>query len=229
MKFLATTITAVAALATMSIVALKPQPAAAQWYASGQGGVNMLSDADNREAGVSIESSHDTGWLVGGAIGRRFPGGLRAEGEVAYRRNSLDTLTVTNDGGIGVALGVGSLNGLSLDAEGNVSALSFMLNLFYDFSTGVGIVPYLGGGVGLARVSANDVKVLGVTVVDDSDTVFAFQIGAGLSFPITPAADLFVDYRYFRTADPRLTDTTGASFDSEYQSHSISGGVRVKF
>ena len=144
-------------------------------YVSLQGGGSFLSDADNVGGGISIESSFETGYNVSGAAGYSFKNGIRLEGEISYRRNSLDKLTITADGGVGVALGVGSLNGISADADGNVSALSFMANAFYDFRLANSVKPYVGGGIGVARLSINDAAVLGITLVDDDDIVFAYQ------------------------------------------------------
>lgn len=198
-------------------------------YVSFQAGGSFLSDADNVGAGLTIESSFDTGFGLAGAAGYSFKNGIRLEGEVSYRRISLDKLTITNDGGLGVALGVGSLDGLSLSADGNVSALGFMANAFYDFRLGNSVKPYVGGGVGLARLSINDVAVLGVTIVDDDDTVFAYQVSGGVGFEVTPATTIFLDYRYFATADPSFSDVLGGGFNSEYASHNVSVGLRYNF
>jgi len=219
--------TALAGLA-VALVGLASEPASAQWYVSAYGGGNILEDADNAGSAISASSSFDTGYVVGGAIGRGF-GPWRFEGEVAYRQNDLSELTFISDGGLGVALGIGSLDGLSVNANGDVSALSFMANVFYDFKLASGFNPYIGGGVGVAQVSANNVRVAGFQVVDDSDTVLAFQAGAGVSYDVQPHAALFLEYRFFRTLDPSLADVIGNQFDAEYQSHSVNAGIRFIF
>lgn len=199
-------------------------------YVSLQGGASFLSDADNVGGGISIESNFETGFGLAGAVGYGIRNsGIRVEGEVSYRRNGLDKLTVTNDGGVGAALGVGSLNGLSLAADGNVSALSGMVNAFYDFRLANRVKPYVGGGVGVARLSINDAAILGVTVADDDDIVFAYQVGGGVGFEATPKTTIFLDYRYFATADPSFSDVLGGAFESEYASHNVSVGLRYNF
>ena len=164
-----------------------------------------------------------------GSLGYRFDNGLRLEGELGYAESDFDDLTITNDGGLGAAFGVGSLNGLSLEADGDVSVFRFMVNGFFDFDLDSSWTPYIGGGIGLANVSINDIAVLGVTIADDDDTVFAYQIGAGVRFDMDQSWGLSVDYRYFGTEDPSFDDVTGASFDSEFDSHIIRLGVLVKF
>jgi len=213
-------------LAAVALAACVSEPAAAQTYVSVFGGGNFASDADNSGSGIVLTSKYDNGYVFGGAFGFTVAPNWRLEGEIAYRKNDLDKLTITNDGGIGVAAGVGSLNGLSIPATGDTSALSFMANAFYDFQGFSGIVPYIGGGVGIAKVSANHIRSLGALIVNDDDTMFAYQIGVGASMNIAPTAAVFLEYRFFGTADPSFHDSLGASFDSEYQSHAIMVGVR---
>ena len=192
------------------------------------GGAAFLQDANNTGGGVDIESQTDTGFALGTFAGYEFGNNLRVEGELNFRRNSMDELTIVQDAGAGVALGVGDLDGLSADADGDISALSGMANVYYDFRTGSPWVPYVGAGIGVAHVMA-DVDILDVKVVDDADTVFAYQAMAGVSYFVQPDLVLFAGYRYFGTADPELEDEAGGAFDSEYQSHNVEVGFRYAF
>lgn len=203
-------------------------------YVSLQGGASFLSDADNVGAGLNLESSFEMGFVLAGAVGYDIRNsGIRVEGEVSYRRNGLDKLTLTDDGGVGAALGVGSLNGLTLETDGNVSALSVMANVFYDFRLARRVKSHVGGGVGVAHLSIDDAAILGVTVIDDDDIVFAYQVGGGVGFEVTPATTIFLDYRYFATLDPTFSffplGGLGVAFDSEYASHNVSVGIRYNF
>jgi opacity protein-like surface antigen len=45
---------------------------------------------------------------------------------------------------------------------------------------------FVGGGIGVAKVDA-DVSTLGVKLLDDSDTVLAHQVGAGVAYAFTRA------------------------------------------
>lgn len=182
-------------------------------YFSGNAGLSILSDIDNAQGGIVLESSFDPGFNVGGAIGYNY-GSARAEVEIAYRRNDADELSVL---------------GFGVPSDGSVSALSFMVNGYYDFHSGNSPwTPYFGAGVGGAHVDA-DISVLGLQLVDDSAVVFAYQLMAGLGFNISPTTTLTMGYRYFATADPEFDDPTGTPFDSEYQTHEFNLGVRVAF
>jgi opacity protein-like surface antigen len=200
------------------------------WYVGGQVGVSFLEDAENSGSGSDITSRTKDGYSLSGAAGFRFGNGLRADAEVGYRRHGFDSLQIRADGGLGAAFGVGSLNGSTPKATGHLSALSLLGNLWYDLDLGSSVKPYLGGGLGAARVSATNVAVSGVTIVNGSDTVFAFQFGAGVGYEIIPAATLSLDYRYFRTVDPTFKDLVlGTSFRSEYRAHDIRLGIRYQF
>jgi len=187
-------------------------------YVSGNLGLTILSDSDNVYSvpAFNFETSYDPGFNIGGAIGYNF-GSARAEAEIAYHSNDVDEFSV---GGFGIP------------ADGTASAISFMANGYYDFhSANSSVVPYLGGGIGFANVNL-DVSIFGLEVVDDSATVFAYQVMAGLGFNINPTTTLTAGYRYFATSDPEFNDSSGippTNFDSEYQAHEFNFGVRIAF
>ena len=85
------------------------------------------------------------------------------------------------------------------------------------------------GGVGPAIVSINDGNRLGISLVDNDDTVFAYQVGTGMRYRMSSSTALALDYRYFSTLDPGFEDTVGDPFESGYGSHSLRAGVRIAF
>ncbi len=218
-RFLITMIFAAVFMATSA------QAANGKMYFSGNLGVSLLSDSDiNRPGAFAFtgEVTYDPGFRVGGALGYDF-GSFRAEGEIAYRSND------TDEGAIfGVCCG---------PVDGDVSALSFMANGYYDFHMASSpLVPYLGLGVGFANVTADITAptISSLALIDDSDIVFAYQFMAGVGYNINPTTTLTVDYRYFATSDPEFP--SGPAFipglsdiESEYSNHSFNIGVRVAF
>lgn len=113
-----------------------------------------------------------------------------------------------------------------ITVNGNFSMLAFMANVDYDFDTGSRWVPYVGGGLGVATISIDTEDVDGNSFADDSDTVFAYQVGAGLGyeFPLEEGRSITVslDWRYFGTQDPTFKgDLTGAEFDVGISGHDI--------
>ena len=208
--------------------------AADGWYVSGDVGAAFLQDSSSTAAdefgnSIDFDTEFDPGFGVHGAVGHSWDG-FRLEGEVSYRKNDLDALTVTN-----VTLaGIGSFDvAAEFDAEGDVSALGFMVNGWYDFDTGSPWKPFIGGGVGTARISLNEVSAtvagMSVPLADDEDQVFAYQAGAGIGYELTPTIIVSLGYRFFGTLDPEFTDVTGIPFDAEYRSHNVEVGVRFLF
>ena len=117
---------------------------------------------------------------------------------------------------------------------GDFSMLAFMANVDYDFDTGSRWVPYVGGGLGVATISIDTETDTGRSTADDSDTVFAYQVGAGLGyeFPLEEGRSITVslDWRYFATQDPTFTgDVTGGKFDVGISGHDIGIGVIYGF
>jgi len=178
-------------------------------YAGVSGGISLVPDITATQAGVSSELETDAGFRFGGVIGYKWAFGLRGEGEISYVQNNND-----------------QLDGIPVD--GDISGFAFMANAWYDIDTGTNWIPYLGGGVGVARVSA-DVSFAGIEIADDSDTVFAWQIGGGVGYEVSPGIVVSADYRYLATTDPEFEDALGAKFDAEYSSHNIMISVRGHF
>jgi len=119
--------------------------------------------------------------------------------------------------------------------SGDISVLTFMGNVSYDFDLGLGWKPYVGGGLGVASISLESKSTAsGTTLADDKDTVFAYQAGGGVGYEFATSADhaitVSLDWRYFRTADPTFKGAvTGAEFDAEIGGHEISLGLRYGF
>ncbi|MDH5764127.1 MAG: outer membrane beta-barrel protein [Nitrospinota bacterium] len=177
-------------------------------YIGGHLGVNILSDPDIQQAGFIIPVGVDAGVGLGGVLGYDF-GNVRIDGELAFRNNGISDF-------------------VGFPAEGNVSALSYMINGYFDVPTGSPLKPYVGGGIGFATVSY-DLEVIGLSLADDTDSVMAFQFSAGLGYEVSPRATVSFGYRYFTTEDPEMEDVGGFPFTTEYQSHEFNVGARFMF
>ncbi len=189
------------------------------WYASGQVRGSLLSSADVADPtdivfAFATKSGLDLGHNLSGAVGYNW-GNLRVEGEIAYTENGFDSLEVLG------ALGAG--------AKGDMSSLGFMVNAFRDFEISGPWRAYFGGGVGPAIVSINNGNLLGIPLVDNDDTVFAYQVGTGMRYRMSSSTALALDYRFFSTLDPGFEDVVGVPFESGYVSHSLRASVRVTF
>ena len=65
--------------------------------------------------------------------------------------------------------------------------------------------------------------------MNDDDTVFAWQLIAGVGFEIMPNMIFDVQYRYFRADDVSLTAVSGASSSTDYESNAVVAGIRWSF
>lgn len=183
-------------------------------YFGGHGGLNLTADSDITEPVVFYgdTASFDTGFALGGFVGYDLGTGIRVEGELTYRSNALD--------------GFSLLPGTPFD--GGFDSLSLMGNAFYDFSTGSAWTPYVGGGLGVALMTS-DITSTGIDVIDDDDTVFAYQVAAGLGYALSPTVTITADYRFFATSNPEFSDFAADTIEFEYMNHSILVGARTTF
>jgi len=86
------------------------------------------------------------------------------------------------------------------------------------------LTPYLGAGVGVARLNANNINSAGTTFADSTDTQLAYQGIAGVSYSVTPKVSLALDYRYFATLDPTFTLGPAAgsgTYSPGYHTHNV--------
>lgn len=174
---------------------------AGSFYANGNVDLVRLQDTDLTESGVSRETTFDSGFGFGGGGGYDFDF-LRVEGEIVYRRNDVNKVSTAQYGNV--------------DGSGDLSALSFMLNGFYDFKNRTFITPYIGGGMGVALLDLSTVTAETIRISGGDDTVFAYQLEAGFNNAINESMSFDIGYRYFSTTDPSLGGT-----DAEYKSHNL--------
>jgi len=140
-------------------------------------GPNWTRDSDITGTGINTSADFDTGLAGALSAGWAYGNGVRSEIELGHRRNDLNSLTGTSSG------------------TGDVSSWSGMLNVLYDFKTGTPFTPYVGAGIGAARVSL-DASPIGSSRIDDSNTAFAYQGIAGVGYRLNDSATIFTDYRY---------------------------------
>lgn len=118
---------------------------------------------------------------------------------------------------------------------GDFQALTFKVNGFYDIDLGFAWKPYVGGGIGLTKVSV-DVSsgTTGNVLVDDSETVFSYQVGGGVGyeFPLPEGRSVTVslDYRYFDAGTPTFTGyESNLDFDASISGNYVGVGLRYGF
>lgn len=180
-------------------------------YVSGSVGVAVPVDADvifTATPTIPVTFESDNGLALGVAAGYGFANNTRVEGEIAYQKNDLAKA---------------SASGASAAITGDTSSLAFLFNGYYDFKNNSPFTTFITAGIGVAKVSVSDISG-GLTIRGDDDTVFAYQVGAGVGYAVTDKVTVDVKYRYFATSDPHFEIST-----AEYSSHNIYAGIRVGF
>jgi opacity protein-like surface antigen len=182
-------------------------------YVSGNFGLTILTDSDVSDWSGSGKIEYDPGFSLMAAVGYNF-GVFRAEGEIGYQRNDIDKMNACS----------GTLCASGVPSSGDLTALSFLVNGYYDFVNKSPFTPYFTFGIGVARLEINDFRVRGVRFGDLDDTVFAYQVGAGVGYSINKNFTIDLKYRYFATADPNFN-----GLDAEFPSQKIFLGLRFTF
>lgn len=181
-------------------------------YVGGILGYATPEDSDVTDStlpGITISIEADSGFSFGGVLGYDMGNNVRIEGEIAYQSNDLDTAS---------ALGV------SFPVTGDSSVLTFGVNGYYDFVNQSNFTPFITAGLGLAYVEVDDMNVpgSGLPSLSDDDTVFAYQLGAGVGYEINPKVTVDLRYRYQGLSDPDIDTST-----VEMASHNFYLGIRV--
>lgn len=170
-------------------------------------GIAMDSDIDNMPLNAgTAKMTLDSGFLGTVAVGYDFAGPFRAEGEYAWQKNDLDQVSYNNS--------FGNFR------EGDLKVQSLMVNGYYDVDTSSQWVPFIGAGIGWAKVDLNTPALS----LGDNDNVFAYQFMAGVSYLIDDQWAIDAQYRFFGTQDATIQDA-----DFSVNSNNLMVGVRYSF
>jgi OmpA-OmpF porin, OOP family len=182
-------------------------------YVGAAGGAHRPQSSDvSRASGDGGGVALKTGIAGAAAIGYAFGNGLRAEVEIAHRASK------AKSGAFGQP------------ASGSLDATSVMVNGLYDIATGTDFVPYLGAGLGAARLKADNFGGLpGGVTVGGNDTVFAYQGIAGLDYYIDRNVAVGASYRYFATQKAEIGTSAGDRAKVPYNDHAVLVGLRWNF
>jgi len=159
----------------------------------------------------SGDMEYDTGYTIGGAVGY-MKEKFRLEGELSYQANDMDK--VVGPGG-------------SEPVNGDVSALTLLFNLYYDFKTRGSWTPYITAGFGSSKVDAD------IEWLSEDDYVFTYQFGAGVGYAMSETATLDFRYRYLGASDFEYGEIQpglgSASIEAAIASHNLTIGLRFAF
>jgi opacity protein-like surface antigen len=193
-------------LAALLVAASATSAMAAGTYIGASGGPSFFHDSDISEPGfASANVSYDTGFVFNVGAGHKFDSGVRLEGEFGYKKADMSNL---------------SLAGITFSTSGSdLSVMSFMFNGFYDFDLKSSITPFVGAGIGALRGKVS------TSGQDFDDTVFGYQLSAGVSYNASKNVNLDLSYRFEGAASDFNMDGS----DLSYHSSNLLFGVRYTF
>jgi outer membrane protein OmpA-like peptidoglycan-associated protein len=170
--------------------------------------------------------------MFGGGVGYRFSPMFRSDVTVDY----IPSLKVSGHNSLVPALtNSADLSSLVGMVNGYIDINGFAPNMFGRFQ------PYLQGGIGVARDDLEKTTFggpfAGITLSGSTRTNFAWGVGAGLGYALTPNLTLDLGYKYLDLGEMRTGSTvsTGAvsigvtPAKADLQAHTVMLGVRFAF
>ncbi len=210
-------------IAALSLCSLASASWAQDWYATADLGLNLLGDQtlEYDDGTGATPSQTDAGlspsFAAGGRIGRYFGDRWRLEGEVMYRRNQLDEVSVP---GLGDATG------------GDFASLGFGLSGLYEFNLfgSERYRTYAGAGVVLLQEVDIDFAIGDDEVSFQGDDVAA-QFQAGIRYDAGKRWFLDVGLRYLIADDVEMEmpDDPQQRITAGYDPLTISAGFGIRF
>lgn len=123
-----------------------------------------------------------------------------------------------------------------------VTAHSALVNAYVDLGGWGGVTPYVGAGVGVARIAASSyvstplpaAALLGETTVTPALTntvkwTLAWAAMAGVTIDVTPQTKIDVGYRYMHMGALSFADTGGGAYRTTVAAHEFRIGLRYMF
>lgn len=224
-------------------------PAEGSFFASGFGGIAIPSDADFEGVqapvgdvpGVAgdpanVEASFDNSFYYGGSVGARLPFKYWTyfQPRVELEISRFDSGDVNG----------GSFNGGTQTFSGSQSATFYLITNNSDiiWSEDQRIVPYFGGGLGIADYDAtidyfpnNGVATSPTFQATNTGSAFTTVSTLGATLKTNSRFDIFVEGRYLKTygldAERRFVADDGfsASLDDDPDGFTFTGGIRLNF
>lgn len=165
------------------------------FYVGATGAANFANNTKKHRG------KYDTGFFGAIDLGYRWCNGFHLEAEVAYRYNKAKK---HHRGYYGVDFGSSSRH------RGHRDVWAAMVNVLYDINMCWCVEPYVGVGIGYAHVRNENHRFGGYTGGYSggnhnrkNDNAFAWQVIAGVAYPICDNVDLAVEYRFFDTTTRR--------------------------
>jgi opacity protein-like surface antigen len=202
-----------------------------RWYLAGAATGSDLNEPHQTIANAPVRGSTlhvtngvDFGWGGQIAVGRTL-GPLRLEAEVGHTENKSKSYTAT------------SPISITLPQKGDNNATRYMANTYYDFRPeSLPLAVYVGFGVGVADVRVTTFAAPARAphappsqLMDFDQTVFAYQLMAGLTHPLGQHLAITAQYRWFDAGTITGRDARGERATRDIAGHNLDVGLRYAF
>lgn len=224
------------AVVAMLTTALAAQSAWAQFYARADLGGAFSTNTDFTDVdptasnallgpGVAVTGDPGSSVIIGAGVGYRFTPAFRADFTLDY----MPSFHFDGTGpGFVASADVNSLVGLF---NGYIDLNGLMRPVFPGFE------PYVDFGIGWARNEVGTASISGVTISGDTNTSFAWGIGAGVGYAVMPKVTLDFAYKYLDLGEMRTGTTLAApgiivpvgATKAGLQAHTFAVSARVTF
>ena len=251
-----------AGAALAAVFAAGSAAAAEGWYGAVDLGYHwpegIKADSSNNAAnGIKYtwRFNQEDSWAGFARLGYQFNNHWRVELEGGYRPGDIESV---RGGTTQAVLGLCTAGVVRTAAapncgapDGKIESWTAILNGIYDFDTGWVIDPFIGAGIGVnhvnMRVDGQFSNVTGVVTgvaganpafqnlhIDDSATVFAWQVLGGFSWKATDRLNADLTYRFLSGSQGQFESVgTGAlqpgTFQGKYRDSSLTLGLRYSF
>ncbi len=169
-----------------------------------------------------------TGYVINAALGYQMRS-HHFEAEIASFNNRCKTTDPAGD-----AIGVER-------SSGNVDVDTLMANYAYDIPLGrTPVALYLGGGVGMCRVSINGLTTPSlrtlpvewggpVVVYAKSDWTSAYQLRAGVTYRANSRINLLLGYRLMKSSTLDINLADGSTIHPDARLHALEAAAQIRF
>ncbi len=169
------------------------------FYVGTFAGANFISSSHSHGGSAYHNKRHfNTGYVVDASVGYRWCHDIRMEFEYAYRSNQ----------GRHRWYSAGNTSGSYCSKHKNFVQNAYMFNGFYDIGGCQDwcVKPFVGAGVGYAntRNGRHHNSSDSSSRHHHCNGGFAWQIIAGLAYPICDEIDLSLEYRFFKARERKL-------------------------
>jgi len=116
-------------------------------------------------------------------------------------------------------------------AEGDIKLNNFMFNAIFKYPEGK-FHPYIGLGIGFSYIDWSLTTTSPVRSISNDDTVFAWQMLAGVEIDLTNNLSVDIGYRFFATessSDDDYYDYYDNDTRLEYRTSMVTLGLKYKF